>query len=61
MKYKGYEIMPVEKRGPVSAVTGYGIYAGDRLLSIAMTQVLAKRAIDAHTASGIWEDRAKEE
>ena len=60
MKYKGYEILPAEKRGPVTTVTGYGIYAGERLLSIATTQALAKRAIDAHTASGIWEDRAKD-
>lgn len=55
MKYRGYTIERAERRLPCGTrVTGFGIYAGDRFMSIAADTVIAKRAIDAHTKSGIW-------
>ena len=54
MKHKGFEIRPAEKQGPVVKITGQGIYDGDKLLSIATSVELAKRAIDSHIKSGYW-------
>lgn len=57
MKYKGYEIRPAEKRGPVCTISGQGIFDGDRLISIAENVAIAKRAIDSHTKSGYWKEK----
>lgn len=59
MKHKGYEIRETTFKPPVSSVnkTTQGIYDCDRLVSMAESVALAKRAIDAHTRSGIWKKR----
>ena len=56
LKHKGYEIRETTFKSPVSSAqkTTYGIYDCDRLVSMAASVAIAKRAIDAHTRSGIW-------
>ena len=59
MKHKGYEIRETTFKSPLSSAlkTTHGIYDCDRLVSMAESVAIAKRAIDAHTRSGIWKKR----
>lgn len=59
MKYKGYEIRDATFRPPTSrmSVPAHGIYDEGKLLAYVESVALAKRAIDAHTRSGIWKKR----
>lgn len=55
MKYKGYTVEQAERKLPNGIrIKGIGIFAGERLLSIAEDTTLAKRAIDTHSKAGIW-------
>lgn len=55
MRYRGYEIRraPYEVPG-LSVSEASGIYADGKLMSYAHDHALARRAVDAHTASGLW-------
>lgn len=53
MMYRGYEIKRVEKKNLIGAsVRGFGIYYGDKLITIATEVGLARRVIDDRIKSG---------
>lgn len=62
MMYKGYTIKRTTQALPgMWSHAATGIFDGDRLVAYVQDDALARRAIDAHTAAGIWPARESEE
>lgn len=58
MTYKGYRIEDAEMRFPFGVVVhGYGIFAGEQLLTMADSTSLAKKLINQRLKLGIWKEQ----
>lgn len=62
MKYRGFDMKPVEHEIPPHKimVRGIGIFRGERCLTYAHDYELAKRTVDDHLKSGVWKMEGKE-